>query len=565
MKNFRILLALILLALTACENDGDIITTDGADAVTLSGSGDAVLSAESTDALALTLYWTDNSRLTTSDSRVQTPIGTIVNTLEFAAAEDFSDIVSEQTDAGTTSKQYTAEALNSIVGRLGLEANTPHPLYIRISSVLAENMPTQYSNTYIINVTPYEIDRTTGYVLNADKSDSGSRLAARNGDGIYAGFQGVGAWYNWWLQEGDGTLWGNIGDDGGGKPFIISSNEQHWNFWYPGQSGCYYTTVNTQKQEWTALYIPSLTVSGDIEGQMEYNRKANAWTLTFNAQKAGSATIQIAGTGALYNSSTGTDDATAVSTPACFGQDGDEITFGTSASDINVEIPATGTATLSLDLINPLEWTCTVKEGAGESEPTAAASLWAVGIDDGTTGGWNFDQQLFLTDEDALRYVGLCNVNSLWGYRLYTEKDVWDNYYALNSGDALNGTLLKGSENNLPAPDAGLYLIDVGLNALSYALTAVQSVQITGINDDWNLTQMTQSTDDPCVFTAQVSVSASTPWGFKVLLNENWDTYFGGTSGAMVYQGENIPFDDGLIGSTITVSVDFRNNSISFE
>lgn len=547
--------------MTACDNDGDIITTSGADALTLSGSGDVVLDKNDLGGLALTLYWNDNSKLTLSDDAVQAPKNATKNTLQFSASEDFATVVEQLADDGDVSMQFTMETLNSLVGRLGLQSGVSSPLYIRVCSVLADNLSAQYSNVYIVNVTPYLIDMTRGFILDSSKNDTGWTLGSPESNGIYSGFLGVEAWYNFWLQEGNGVLWGNDGVTG--TPFLISDEDSHWNFWFPGQKDCYYTIVNTQRQEWSALHIPSLTVSGDIAGEMTYNRKENKWTLTFNAEQTGSKTIQISGTGAQYNAQTGTDDAAAISTPVAFGQEGETITFGTVASDITVNVGSTGEATLTLNLSDPLNWTCDVTEGAAPEGPTIAPYLWVVGVDDGITGGWNFDQFITLTNEDQLSYAGVVNVNSLWGYRLYTEKDVWTGFYGLETGDAAQGTLVADVENNIPAPESGLYLIQASLSGMTYSTAAITSVQITGINDDWSLTQMT-STGEAGVFTADISITASTPWGYKILLNENWDTYFGGSADKLIYNdANNIPFDDANMGSTCCFTVDLCKGTIS--
>ena len=158
---------LAAITLTACDRDGDTITTSGAQPVELSGSGDVVINKDYASGLALTLNWTDNSRLTTNDERVQTPIGTTVNTLQFANTNSFDAPIEILTEAGTTSMQFTAESLNSLVGRVGLESDIASTLYIRMRSVLANNVEPQYSNVYQIQVTPYSIDMTLGFVLDA--------------------------------------------------------------------------------------------------------------------------------------------------------------------------------------------------------------------------------------------------------------------------------------------------------------------------------------------------------------------------------------------------------------
>ncbi|MCB5392156.1 DUF5111 domain-containing protein, partial [Eggerthella lenta] len=73
-------------------------------------------------------------------------------------------------------------------------------------------------------------------------------------------------------------------------PFFLTTDaaEGTWDLWFPGQSGCYYTNVNTTKKLWTALWMPTLNVSG-IDGgiTMEYKRDKNQWQGIFTATGAG--------------------------------------------------------------------------------------------------------------------------------------------------------------------------------------------------------------------------------------------------------------------------------------
>ena len=50
-----------MMTITACDRDGDMITTSGAQPVELNGSGDVVIDKDHVSGLALTLNWTDNS------------------------------------------------------------------------------------------------------------------------------------------------------------------------------------------------------------------------------------------------------------------------------------------------------------------------------------------------------------------------------------------------------------------------------------------------------------------------------------------------------------------------
>ena len=527
MKTTRYIIASLLAAATlaACDKDGDIITTGGVLPVELSGSGDVVIDKEHTSGLALTLNWTDNSRLTTNDERVQTPIGTAVNTLQFSKTDGFETPIEILTESGTTSMQFTAETLNSLVGRVGLESDVASPLYIRMRSVLANNVAPMYSNVYQIKVTPYSIDMTLGFVLDAGRNDTGNTLASVNSDGIYSGFLGVSGWYNWWLLEGNGVMWGNIGDDGGGKPFVISSNDQHWNFWFPGPAGCYYTVVNTARQEWSALHIPTLTVNGDINGEMTYDRKANRWTLSFKSAQTGTATIRIFGTGSQYNSQTGTDDAAAVSTPVAFGMENGKLTFGTTATDISVNVGVKGDATLSLDLTDPKDWKCEVTEGS-DTPSEVPQILYVLGNDD----TWNYDQYLTLYDEDNLCYAAAVNFNCSWGYYFSKEYQGWDHINQDPSTSEWKLILDGTDENNIQAPGKGLYVTIASLGWMSYwygMSDPISTVSFAGFNDNWDLTEMTADPEHPGVYRAKVTATADTPWGVQILLNGSWEHMFG--------------------------------------
>lgn len=561
MKTTKYILASLLaaMALTACDKDGDIITIGtaaGAQSVELTGSGDVVLDKDNATGLALTLNWTDNSRLSTNDERVQAPVGTVVNTLQISGTNTFESPIEVVIEKGETSKQFTAQELNSIAGRAGLESNVASPLYIRVRSVLSGNTDAQYSNVYQMLVTPYSIDMSVGFVLNADRSDSGCTLASPNSDGIYSGFMGASGWYNWWLLEGNGIVWGNVGDDGGGKPFVLSSNDAHWNFWFPGQAGCYYVVVNTIRQEWSALYIPSLTVSGDITGEMTYDRKTNKWTLAYNAATAGTATIQISGTGSQYNSQTGTDDASAVSTPVSLALEDGQLVLSQTPSDLTVNIPAAGEVSLSLDLSNPKQWTCEAVEGS-DTPVEVQKILYVLGNDD----TWNYDQYLTLYDEDNLCYAAAVNFNCSWGYYFSKEYQGWD--HINQDPNTTERKLIADSsdDNNIQAPGKGLYVTIASLGWMSYWYgmdEPISSVSCAGFNDQWDMIAMTPDAEHPGVYTAQVTATADTPWGVQVLLNGSWEYWFGTYSdGSLLWtKKENAAPKGWEVGKTYTFTVD---------
>ena len=577
MKTLRniFLIATVALIAASCDKDGDFLTVTGAGNVALSGNGgDIVLNYNQVDDLALTVYWSDNGEISLSNPLVAAPENASVNTVQFSATEDFATVSEQEADAGEFSMQFTHFELNSILNWLDFEPGVKAPLYIRVESSLGENVAPTYSNTMSVNVTPYVIDMTVAYVIDkGTMTETGATLYSVNDDGVYTGFVGCASWFNWYMREGDGTLWGN---DESGTVFRISVNTTpgSWNMWYPGQSGCYYTTVNTPGFEWSALLLSEVNVGGDVTGAMSYNRDANCWTYSYTAAAAGTINIQLSGKGELYDINTG-DSA---STPTTFGftQNGDAVEFGDAAGDISVEVPVAGDVTITLNLSDPSHYTCTVEAG-GSVEPGPGDEfgdyIYLVGIDDGPNpdAGWNFNNYLRRYDTDSNLYGGACYVNSAWGYQICLAENQWSPAYTTDGGTAEGGSLVLMDDvhtGNIPAPAEGLYLFDVSMSTMTYSTTAITSVQYAGINagadDSWTLTAMT-ATAEAGVYTAEVEITQASAWGFKIYVNENWDLNFGGSDGVLYLYGSNITDDQSLAPGSYTLTVDLCAGTYTLE
>ncbi len=561
MKTTRYFLLLALLPLiAACDKDetrvylnslqpGELIAT----------SSSVVLSPETSTQIVLSLAWTKNA-LEVSDPNVSVAED-IIQTVQASLSEDFSGTVNESSES-SVSKAYTGAVLNTLAKNIGATVGVVNRIYFRLASQVGQNISPVYSNVVAVDVTPYSIDMSIAYILDTSKAATGVTLYSAASDGDYVGFMGATSWYNFYMQEGDGTVWGNDGIDG--TPFLISSDEStHWNFWFPGQNGCYYVDMNTNTSRWSSLYIPSLTLSGDVAGEMSYDRPDNKWTYVFEASAAGNITFSLFGTGSLYDYSTGTEDDAAVSTPVAFAQDGDKLTFGSTAGNITVSVPSSGECTLVIDLSDPTNWTASVVSGSAEPEPVSQY-VYLPGISDGYDD-WTFSNYLRLYDEDNLAYAGCADVDSPWGYQIAVEKDNWGDVYLMESGDAYSGTLAFASGDNIPAAELqGLHFINVSLKNLTYNVIPVEEVYYSGFNDDWNLYPMTAVQTG--VYTATVEITASTPWGFEIVLDADWATELGGEDGNLLLkQGsvQNIPFDGGT--GTYTLTVDLINSTYSIE
>lgn len=558
----RSLLCAMLLGIASCASDIDPVYIEPTDDSTLGGgSHDITLNPDTPDALVLTLYWSGDGQISLSDPQLQAPVNYAEQIIELASDAEFANKFEITLDKEARSYQFLNDDLNALLGRLGYEADQMAPLYIRIRSVLGANIDPTYSNVLEVNVQIYRISLVLGTVLDSNWGETSMRLASPEENGIYTGFMGVAGWENWWFREANNIVWGNLGEDG--KTFYASSDDSHWNFWFPEPAGCYYTTLNTVEGWWSGLHIDNLTVAGDLAGEMEFNRKTLQWTLPVNLPAATTVSITISGQGSLYNRGT-TDMGPAIAQSVAFGGASDGLQFGETGSTISVEVPA-GENTLILDLSDPQRWTLTAGEAA--EEPEVATLLYFSGL---VTWGSVPDEYLTLYDESSLSYGGAHWIDSEWGYRVYPAQE-WDPAYHAGAGSTgLSGTLmLAESDANIPAPEAGLYVMDFSMKNLTYTLTAVESVTFTGLNDDWSEHEMVQSAENPEVFVGEFVKEKETPWGVKVLINHDWGLFFGGGSGTLLlghsdamtgFDGDN----DLEIGRTYLLTVDLGKQTYTY-
>ncbi len=547
--NRLLILVLSLLAIVACDNDGDRITLSGVEEAELVATEtDAVLTQDNSTAVVLSLAWTEGA-LYISDTTMGVP-DILKTTLQVSKTSDFSGTIDE-TETSALSFAYLGAELNTVAKDLETTPGVATPLYFRLARASGDNMDPVYSNVITVNVTSYEIDMTIAYVLSSGKEPTAATLYSAESDGEYLGFMGASGWYNYYLQEGDGSIWGN--DAVSGTAFVISTASDVWNCWFPEPAGCYYVDFNTNDEVWSAENIPVLTVSGDISGDMTFDKASVTWTLAFTATST-SNTIKISGDGHLYDNSTG--DKAYTETSIAFAQSGDTlVTLADDAGDIVVTVPATGDYTLALNLSNPTVWSIKAVQGAS-SGPTIYQKLYLPGCTEGT-GAWTFDQTIPLYDEDALAYAGVVNVNSAYGYSINVEKDNWSDKYDWASGDAYSGTLAYASGTNIPAPDAGVYLFDVSLSDSTYNLTGVtDTIYLSGLNDNWDFSVYLLETATAGTYSGNITISSASEWGFQIHLDKTWGHYFGGASGSLYYKGSNITDDASLAAGIYTMTVD---------
>jgi hypothetical protein len=544
----------ILTFLSSCEKDETLFKVSGLkSSVLASDNSDVVLTQETASSNVLTLTW-DESALTTSDTSMKLPTWKPELVIELSATSDFDSVI--VITPASNSFTFTGSVLNIYGGKLNFAIGASTPMYFRIRAAYGANTESFYSNVLTVNVTCFKVDMF-GVILDRNQVNTGFKLYAPNNDGEYIGFTGASAWYNWFLQEGDGTIWGNLNVDG--NAFVLSKEDSHWNFWYPGQTGCYYTTLSTKNEAWSATLMPTLNITGDVTADMTFDRANVKWYASITTT-ADNAKIKVSCSDVkLYSKETGTDDAAAIAKTIGFVPHSDStLTFEwNNASAGDITISKAGDYTLTFYLSDPKKWTFQLKAGKTVVTKPLSKKLYLMGIDDGISGSWTFNNYLTLVSEDDSTYAGVVNVNSLWGYQMALDSGEWTNVYKMGSTE---GTLLYKGGSNITAPAAGLYLIQVDLKNKTYSHTAVSSLSHAGLNDNWTMAAMT-ATSVAGVYSAAVTISAVSQWGCKLYFNGGWDLFYGGKDGVLAFKGNGI-IDDATIGAgSYDLIVNTRNDA----
>ncbi|MCD7915263.1 MAG: DUF5114 domain-containing protein [Tannerellaceae bacterium] len=555
-------LCMALGLLSACEKDGDLIyISSPTSSELLASKSEVVLLQDDADQTAVSFTWT-KSTVTISDESMGVADDLITTYLEASTTEDFSGNVVDNLVTGLT-KDYTVAELNTLATNAGLQAEVPGTVYFRLALTTGNNMERVYGNVISIQITTYRIDMSIGFILDGKQEMTDMRLSSPEENGIYTGFMGVVSWYNFFLMEGDGTIWGE-----NTSIFEISTASNIWNLWFPSPGGSYYVIINTPIEEWSALYLPTLNINGDINAEMTFDRPNNRWTYVFNATSTTALNIQLSTTGKQYNRETADNDDAAIDTPVAFVQEGDHLIMATQPGTITVSVPETGDCTLIVDLSDPNNWIYKVVSGIDEGEDIPEV-LYLPGIDDLISGDWTFDNYASLYDENTLSYAGVFNIHSEWGYTINIEDGNWNDKYTYTSGDAYAGTIEFQGEGlvNIPAPAPGVYLVDISTKALTYQLIELENeVYVQGLNDEWDFdTPLTAISTG--VYQGSITIEFPAPYGFRInLVNGDWDNYrFGGTDGKLYYEGNSMTDDENLSPGTYTMTVDLINETYTIE
>lgn len=351
-KIFRNLMMLLcaLTALVSCDESGDKIYLDGFEASDLMASAsDVVLSVDKSKDVVLSLAW-QNPTLLSSDETKPAGSGVLKTYLQVSASENFTS--EKEYTVTDLSKAFTGADLNAAAKDLGLSPDVSSPLYFRIKSQMGNNLDAAYSNVCQVKVTPYLIDMSYINILDKDtKEQTLTYLYSSNSDGIYSGYMNVSSWLNFWGKENDGTIWGNVGQDG--HVYEMDNTESAWSFWFPGQAGIYYAVIDTKAKEFKPTLLKSFQLNGE---DMTYDAPNYAWTKVITTT-ADNTPVSIVATGAEYSKATGTEDAAAVVKTMNYTLADGKMTDAATAGSVNIAKAGTYTVTVKVGEHSQLEYT----------------------------------------------------------------------------------------------------------------------------------------------------------------------------------------------------------------
>lgn len=507
MRTMKTIIAVFasLLALCSCEKDGDTILLSGFEGSELIASTDrVVLSNDIRNQLVLSLAW-DNCQLAVNNPEMGVADGTLTTSLQVSASSDFTTTIIESSES-SPSKAYTGSELNAVAKNTGLQPDVEGTLYFRLKASIGANMEPKYSETVGIKVTPYLISMKELHVLDKGKTNTIATLYSPTENKVYTGFMSATGWLNCWFSENDGTVWGNYGEDG--HTFELSNSGDAWNCWFPDPTGCYYVTVDVVQKEWTAVSLPALAISGAVTADMKYSSSTNAWKAVITTT-ANDATIQIAGTGKMYNTATG--DKAFVDAPIRFAVNGNVVTLSDAAG--NITIPVAGTYTLTLDFSNPAEWTYRLDAGEPETPdyPSQLAMMSTASTPTVLT-------TLFASATEGL-YQGFYAASQWENFKLVDQENQL--YYGSQPGNQF--VLSSESTDNIWFSETGYVLVEANLASMSWTPFPINSIHACGDFNSWSQTADALTYDAANKVWKATCTINNIGWGFYFLINGDWN------------------------------------------
>ncbi len=518
---------MLALAAVSCEKDGEILTVSNPEPATGLGADptEVVLTAAEKDNLGMTFWWKNGAEASVSNPSVSLPDGLVTSTLQFSSDESFESVYSQSLETGASSVQFTVEALNNIVLRLGITEETATKVYVRVATTLGKS--SVFSEAVAVTATPYIGD--TGS-MNMNDKDSGETFATihnttENPD-RYEGFvvTTVG-WQNFYFVAADGSAWG---EDAAWTPFVVEKQGDEWrNCWFAGTTGCHYVVLDTKVGEWWQVHFPSVVISAEgNDTKMKFSTSARTWSGVFTTT-ADNVTVKVGGMGAKYDRTVGTDaSATPIDWPFTIAASGDTFNLVEGEGESNLTTGAAGTYTLTFNID-----TQEISLASGGDVPVTnyPEQLYAWYYKKEASDKLDMATVLNAIADNDGQYQGFLYTSPDWtdeqsGFRFLTTKDDDATVYYTNSGQYELTTDAGGW--NFWSGNPGLNYVTVDLTTMTWAERKTTQIAVCGDFNDW------KTTDDIMTYNATTRKWEATcnvsniQWGIKFVIDD-WAWEYG--------------------------------------
>lgn len=566
MKKLKYILSVFAIAglMSACEDDLEHYTVSGLTPSELSVDvTTAVLDIDKISEKVLTLTWNSSTLAVGGGAEALTiPKGGNL-TLQVSKTEDFANYEAVE---GVEKAEFTHGQLQTLANKLGLEPKIATTIYFRIASNLSTNSETLYSNIVKVSVTPYPAPAYL-YLFDQDKTsgDTIALLFSKEDNNIYNGFVGAKSWLNFTSVDNKGIAYGTSGKNEWkfGKITTDWDDDKKLHLWSPEPAGCYYFLEDNVAMEMSYTYISALTVSGDAEADLTFDRESVSWmgsiTTTADNQE-----IIISGDATLYNSTTGADAGE--KTNFYFG--GTDGTLSVESAESKIIVPSAGTYVLKLDLkytSTKRIWTYEFLTGEIDMHKDLSnTSILVVGGDMGWYDNWEPSEETpgvkFTKTADYEYEAKFTGVGLTQGFGFRTTAPISD--FLGSSAFTTVSDNLDVSGSNPAATVAGVYTLTVKAvcnddGTITYSLTAEKTgdlpradlsnvkFAIAGGFNDWSTTANAVSPtgpDENFVYTYTFSDIVIDNTNFKFTDKSTW---LGGTIDNLSTDGGNISLSNG--------------------
>ena len=516
----RLIYSILAMAaiLVACEKDGDklIVTSPGAPSDFAVSSDNIVLSSESADALALTLYWKEGALPQISDPTVALPDGLTEHMMQFSGAEDFSSCVEVSLKPDQTSLQFTGGELSKLLIKLGMTEAQQYDVYARLAVKMGSSYT--YGDVIVLKVTAFAVE--TGWMKVIDKADNTKVVAtlySREGNPeVFEGFAVVASWYNFFFLAADGIIWGCDADWTKYSVVYNSSN----NLWFAAPAGCQWVVVDTASECWSQVNLAA--VDAVVDGAataLKFTQSAAEFKGTITTT-ADNTPVTVSGTGTLFDKTTG--DSAGLDNPFCFAfsADGtfDYVNLAETSAALIVE--KAGTYTLVLN-VNERRWTL---ESGAEAPPTVSypenVSMYYY-VKEGSV---QLAQacKMAETDEEGV-FEGFVWTDPEWGtdfsnYRFHAD----DKVYSSNDDGQY---VLAEFGWNCWSTNAGMNYVVADFTTMTWSETQVTKIAVTGDFNTWSL-DTDQLTFNMSTGKWEAECDINTiEYGFKFVLDDEAGTW----------------------------------------